>query len=87
MNKTTCRGCGAEIEWIKTKNGASMPVNPGYVEIDIAGAKIMTIVTDEGKVESGSPINRVTLFPPEMVAKGRISHFSTCPQASRYRKQ
>jgi hypothetical protein len=86
MSKTTCRGCGAEIEWVKTQNGASMPVNPEYVEIDIAGAKTTTIVTDDGKVESGSLVNRDTLFPPTMEVKGRISHFATCPQAGRFRR-
>jgi hypothetical protein len=40
---SVCRGCGARILWVKTKKGASMPV-------DVVQK---TIVTVEGEVVSG----------------------------------
>ena len=39
----TCRGCGIYIEWIKTKAGKDMPVDP-------EGA---TIITEDGEVKKG----------------------------------
>lgn len=41
--KGRCRGCGQEIDWIKTKRGSSMPVDPPLV----------TVVTLEGEVVRG----------------------------------
>lgn len=29
--RSVCRGCGAEIVWVKTTAGKSMPCNPGAV--------------------------------------------------------
>lgn len=81
-----CKGCGAPIDWVKTENGIAMPVNSEYVEIDITGPKITTVVTDEGKVEMGGPVNKDTLFPTEMIVRGRVSHFSTCPNARKFRR-
>jgi hypothetical protein len=40
---STCRGCGQYIEWIKTKAGKNMPVNPAEV----------TIITESGEVKKG----------------------------------
>jgi len=39
----TCRGCGIYIEWIKTKAGKNMPVDPAGV----------TIITKDGEVKKG----------------------------------
>jgi len=82
-----CKGCGATIEWVKTERGQSMPVNPEYIEIDLAGSKMVTVVTDAGKVESGSFVDHSGLFPPEMVISGRVSHFATCPKAKEFRER
>lgn len=40
---TNCKGCGAEIVWIKTPNGKMMPCN----------AEKTTIVTVEGQTITG----------------------------------
>lgn len=29
--RSVCRGCGAEIVWVKTEAGKSMPCDPGAV--------------------------------------------------------
>ena len=42
-NKTTCRGCGAEIIFMKSQNGKPVPCNP----------KLETIVTVQGNVIKG----------------------------------
>lgn len=31
MSRGRCRGCGAEIEWVKTAAGKSMPCDPQLV--------------------------------------------------------
>lgn len=38
-----CSGCGVYIEWVKMKSGKMMPCDPAPV----------TIVTSDGKVETG----------------------------------
>ncbi|WP_420768732.1 hypothetical protein ACNR9V_03105 [Parageobacillus thermoglucosidasius] len=38
-----CKGCGAEIVWIKTPNGKAMPCDP----------EKKVLVSDEGEIVSG----------------------------------
>lgn len=38
-----CKGCGAEIIWLKTKNGKSMPCDANKV----------TIITENGETVTG----------------------------------
>lgn len=38
-----CKGCGAEVQWIKTPSGKAMPLN----------IQKQTVVTLEGQVVSG----------------------------------
>lgn len=83
----TCRGCGAPIIWIRTRDGKHMPCNPEEIEIDISGAKTTTIITDDGRLEFGSPVDPEDLFPPANTVKGWVSHFATCPAASKFRKR
>lgn len=40
---TTCKGCGRQIEWIKTEAGKQMPVDPDLV----------TVVLKDGRVVRG----------------------------------
>lgn len=81
-----CRGCGADILWVDTVNGRKMPVDPELVEIDIAGPKLITVITDEGKLEMGSKVDRSGLFLPDKVVTGRVSHFATCLRAGSFRR-
>jgi hypothetical protein len=83
-----CRGCGAPIIWIRTRDGKHMPCNPEVVEIDPAGAKTMCIVTNDGGVEWGSPVTPDSLFGDMgQVVRGRASHFATCPEAKQFRRR
>ena len=43
MNESICKGCGANIQWVKTAKGKIMPCNLAKV----------VIVTKDGKVVSG----------------------------------
>ena len=79
----TCRGCGAEILWVKTAGGKSMPCDPGltpYWEQPRAAGKV---VTPNGEVIScvfeGEPAKTTGL--------GYVSHFSTCPEADKFRRK
>ena len=80
---TTCRGCGAEIAFIKTTKGKSMPVTPEAVTF-IDGGGPNTYVMADGSVRRGRS--------PEYGDRGElmtgyISHFATCPEADRFHKK
>lgn len=81
---TKCRGCGAEIRFIKTKSGKAIPVNPSPVYIeDKNGDKI--IVTTDGRVSNGRL--EVVTSQNQFLTRGYISHFATCPFANNYRRR
>ena len=52
-----CKACGAEIEWVKTKKGKNMPVNPSEFPLipDKAGNVygVTADVTKAMKLKSG----------------------------------
>lgn len=67
---TTCRACGARIEFLRTIKGRRVPLDL------TSGPKANLVVNDEGLVE--------------YVKAGegtRISHWATCPDADRFRRQ
>lgn len=81
MGRSKCKGCGAEIVWIKTDKGKSMPCDPDpvpYWERRGAPGKVVTpngIVVScdfEGPRETSTGI-------------GYVFHFSTCPKANDFR--
>ena len=74
-----CKGCGADITWIKTRLGKSMPVDEKPVPyFRGTGDKI---VTEDGDVIS------CDLNGTELIGFGYVSHFVTCPQADRFRRK
>ena len=84
MPRGRCRGCGAEIEWVKTAAGKNMPCDPKPVPYWAReGAAGKVIVPRDGTVVScdfEGPRYELTGF-------GYISHFSTCPKAKGFRKK
>jgi hypothetical protein len=73
-----CRGCGAEIKWIRSKKGKPIPceVKPAlYTPLWHVGAKV---VTPEGEVK--------TIIEGGESIFGYLSHFATCPFAERFRR-
>ena len=81
-----CKGCGAEIEWVKTSNNRSMPVNPEYIEVDPSGIPHDVIVTDDGQVVRGCQVHDDrTLFQTAGKVRGRVPHWGTCPKQGQFR--
>lgn len=82
----TCRSCGAEIRWIKTRNGKNMPVDPEEYYV-LEGAvtenrQAITFVSGDGRIIRG-----VTVRPENPLGEiCYISHFATCPYADQHRK-
>ena len=76
-----CRSCGAEIKWIKTFSGKSMPVDNHPIYFSEGGSGIF--VTDGGAVIHGTecPKNQAN------ARVGYISHFATCPNADQHRRR
>jgi len=81
----TCKGCGVQIEWVNTRGGKSMPVNPGYREIKrIQGPVVKrhtVVVTDEGCVRSG-----IEVLAGTGDERGREPHWATCPASARFKR-
>ena len=83
MARGTCRGCGAEILWIPTPAGKSMPCNSEQVTYWERPGSTGKVVTPNGQViscEFEGDLAKATGI-------GYISHFSTCPAAGRFRRK
>ena len=78
-----CRGCGAEIAFIKTVKGKTMPVNPESIYFIPAGGP-NTYVMIDGTVERGREPTWEDQGTPTQI--GYISHFATCPERDKFRK-
>ena len=82
LGKTTpCRGCGADIAFIRTTAGKSMPVDPFPISFVHAGGP-NTYVMMDGSIQRGREPRQEDA---EAVRIGYRSHFATCPQADRFR--
>lgn len=78
-----CKSCGAEIIWIKTANGKSMPCDPDQTTYVEAKDGKDTIITANGQVLKcilTGDMRRVTGI-------GYIPHWATCPSAEQHRRQ
>lgn len=77
---STCRSCGQVIDWVKTTKGKMMPVDPEYYHYnDLKPGDI--IITDGGNTHTKREGCSFTNL------KGRISHFSSCKDADKWRKK
>lgn len=78
-----CKGCGADIIWIQTHGGKSIPCDPQPVTYWEKAKALGKVVTPNGEVLS-------CVFegdPDKATGLGYISHWSTCPCAERFRKE
>ncbi len=67
-----CKGCGAEIKWIRTSKGKSMPVDPELID----GNDSSTLVTESGQVFSNQDgTSGITGYRP---------HWASCPVAHKF---
>lgn len=81
-NIGTCRICGKRIRFIRMKSGKSMPVDETFVNYKLAAGGKDRIVTPTGEVVTciaGVDVGEADGF-------GYVSHFATCPNASRHRR-
>lgn len=79
----TCKGCGKEIRFIRSKAGRSIPCDAQPVRYIKNPRGQDSIVTEDGEVIRGTVVNVQTLA----TGVGYISHFATCPQADRFRRR
>jgi hypothetical protein len=79
-----CQSCNAEIVWVETGTGRRMPLDPTVIEI-LVGSGRTFIVTDEGASVRGTPVDDAQPDLAPTFAKGRVSHYATCPQAKDWR--
>ena len=84
MMKSTCRGCGAPIVWIRTAAGKSMPCDAEPALYKAREGAAGKIITGNGTVLSAD-IGGLAAFEPDGV--GYVSHFATCPAAEQFRRR
>ena len=76
-----CKGCGAEIDWILTRDGKNMPVDPEPVFVAVGDGRDV-FVTDYGEVIRG----REVPYNTGDAEAAFISHWATCPVAGSFRR-
>ena len=77
-----CKGCGAQIDWIKTRAGKNMPVDPEPVFVAVDDGSDV-FVTDEGEVIHG----REVPANDGSAEVAFVSHWATCPVAGQFRRK
>lgn len=82
---STCRGCGATIEWVRMKSGKAMPVDPEPVFVEEEGSQVF--VTDEGDTITGWRAWPQTPEEKARMTVAYIPHWSTCPEARQFRRR
>lgn len=78
-----CKGCGAEIRWLKLPSGKSMPVNPELIPYwkDPKGDR--KVMTPNGEVITCTCTGK----PGEETGVGYVPHWATCPEEKQFRKK
>lgn len=79
-----CRGCGCEIDWIRTTADRNMPVDPEPVFV-IENDGRDRFVTDEGEVITGRAARPEEESRELLVAF--VPHWKTCPNAGDFRQR
>ena len=87
MKTSFCRACGAEIGFIKTVAGKTMPVDAKSIYFMPDPLATEVFVTPDGNVKRGRQLTEDTAPLEGEPAIGYISHFATCPEADKFRKQ
>ena len=82
MKISQCRACGAEIMFIKSVAGKTIPVNAEQITYQQKAGGSLKVVTPNGEVISGE----LAGDPQKATGIGFISHFATCPEADKFRK-
>ena len=81
MKISKCRACGAQIVWIRTTSGKSMPCDAEPVYYQIGNQKKERIITPNGETLA------CEIVPPDHAdGVGYRPHWSTCPSAGKFKK-
>ena len=74
-----CKGCGAEIDWVRMKSGKAMPIDPEPVFVAEGGNQVF--ITDEGDTITGtaSETNTGTV--------AFVPHWATCPAYKSFKRK
>ena len=86
---SVCKGCGRQIDWIRTAAGKSMPIDPEPVFV-IEGDGRDLFYTEEGEQLRGRParLDEVTTQEAKLeAAVGFMPHWKTCPNAADFRRR
>ena len=83
-NYGRCASCGRMIIWIRTPAGKNMPCDTEIVTYRKQKGGKEKIVTLNGEVNSGEIVDTRAM---DATGIGYISHFATCPNASKHRKR
>ena len=73
-----CKGCGAEIEWVRMKSGKAMPIDPEPVFVTEGGNQVF--ITDEGDTITGTKSEANT------GEAAFVPHWATCPAYKRFKR-
>ena len=87
MSTSRCRGCGAEVIWIRTGMGKKMPVDPEPVWVlqETGGD---SYVMPDGSLVTGRRIGDAWDDDPDAnVVECYVSHFATCPVGGQFRNR
>jgi hypothetical protein len=79
-----CKGCGATIIWIETKNGKKMPCDAKQVKYWARSGAAEKIVVKSGDVVSAVLLPADPQEPETGV--GYIPHWATCPVAGVFKR-
>lgn len=82
MNTRRCRGCGAEIVFVKTAGGKAMPCDNAPITYR-AAPDGETIVTPNGEVTKGIMVAPGTA---DATGWGYRPHWAACHAATQFRK-
>lgn len=83
MRRGKCRGCGANIVWISTPGGKSMPCDAEPVLYRERAGAPGKVVTPNGEVLSCE----LNVASDEATGAGYVPHWATCPEAGKFRRR
>lgn len=83
-----CRGCGAEVIWMKTPAGRKMPVDPEPVWVEI-GWRGPAFLRKDGEFVFGRKVGDAyeTEDTDSNLVEAYESHFATCPVGGEFRNR
>lgn len=82
MRTGTCKGCGAQIVWIKSAWGKMIPCDAKLLRYRENPEGREAVVTEDGNC-----VRCDLEFEGLSTGMARKSHFATCPEAAKFRRR